>query len=126
MSKTPGCGTQKTMTPELLSEMAAGGMNRQQAADYFGITVRRFNQILKQREDLLSAFSGGVAEGIKMATDSLMERIKEGNIVAILFYLKARAGWVEEQYRKEKPDENTPKVMIWLPDNQRDSSPKVE
>lgn len=120
MSKTKGCGTQKTMTEELLKEMSAGGMNRQQAADYFGITVRRLNQIFKEREDLLNAFNTGLAEGIKIATDSLMEKIKKGSTIEILFYLKCRAGWIEEQHRKkEVSEEDRPRISIFLPENGR-------
>jgi len=101
--------------------MAAGGMNRQQVADYFGITVRRLNQIFKEREDLLSAFNTGIAEGIKTATDALMDKIRSGDTVPILFYLKCRAGWVEQQYIKEKPDmDNIPRVNVYLPSNNRD------
>lgn len=109
------------MTADEIREMASGGMSRQQVADYYGITVRRLNQIFKQRDDLLAAFNTGLAQGIKVATRELMNRIQEGNIIATIFYLKARGGWIEQQYIKQKPDTNSTKVQIYLPDNGRDS-----
>jgi transcriptional regulator with XRE-family HTH domain len=114
-------GIEKIMTSDEIREMACGGMSRQQVADYYGITVRRLNQIFKQRNDLLAAFNTGLAQGIKVATRELMNRIQEGNIIATIFYLKARGGWIEQQYIKQKPETDAPKVQIYLPDNGRDS-----
>lgn len=113
-------GIESIMTADEIREMACGGMSRQQVADYYGITVRRLNQIFRQRNEFLAAFNTGLAQGIKVATQELMNRIKEGNIIATIFYLKARGGWIEQQYVKEKPESDSPKVQIFLPDNGRD------
>lgn len=114
-------GIENIMTADEIKEMACGGMSRQQIADYYGITVRRLNQIFKKRNDLLAAFNTGLAQGIKVATRELMNRIQEGNIIATIFYLKARGGWIEQQYIKQKPETDAAKVQIYLPDNGRDS-----
>lgn len=118
--KTKGCGIQQTMTLQEISAMAQGGMNRQQIADYYGISVRRLNQIFKERSDLLQAFNTGLAAGIRFATGKLMELIDEKNVVSILFFLKCRAQWVEQQYIREKEEKNIPQVRIFLPHNKRD------
>lgn len=108
------------MTIQEISAMAQGGMNRQQIADYYGISVRRLNQLFKERSDLLQAFNTGLAQGIKFATGKLMELIEEKNVVSILFFLKCRAQWVEQQYIREKEEKNIPQVRIFLPHNKRD------
>ena len=108
------------MNVEGLSTMASQGMTRKQCADLYGITPQRFNQILGKEPDLLAALDSGLAQGIQVATKALMDRIAEGNVIATLFFLKARAGWIEEQYVKDKTATNAPKVQIFLPDNGRD------
>src|SRR5574343_1051691 len=118
--KTKGCGIQNTMTVQEISAMAQGGMNRQQIADYYGISVRRLNQLFKERSDLLQAFNTGLAQGIKFATGKLMELIEEKNVVSILFFLKCRASWIEQQYVKEKEEKELPRRVIILPHNNRD------
>ena len=119
--KTKGCGIQQTMTVQEIAAMAQGGMNRQQIADYYGISVRRLNQLFKERNDLLQAFNTGLAQGIRFATGKLMELIDEKNVVSILFFLKCRASWIEQQYVKEKETQELPRVKIFLPHNNRDA-----
>ena len=119
-----GSGVMQTMkmNVEALSTMASQGMTRKQCADFYGITPQRFNQILGKEPDLLAAFDSGLAQGIQVATKALMDRVKNGDLIAILFFLKCRAGFVEEQYLlKNREDKNDlPRVQIFLPDNSRD------
>ena len=111
----------ETINFDHVKQMASQGMSRGQIGAYFGITGQRVGQLIKENPDLEEAFESGLAVGINRASNKLMELIEAGNIVAILFYLKCQAGWMEQQYVKDKVDESTlPKVMIYLPDNQRD------
>lgn len=113
-------GVMEIMEIEELKEMAAGGMSREQVAHYYGVSERRLNQIFASRPDFKEAFSCGLSKGIQIATKALMDKIKSGSTVEILFYLKCRAGWCEEQYKlKTKETEKGPEIQIYLPDNNR-------
>jgi len=114
-------GLIETLDLEAIKAMAAQGMSRQQIGSYYGVTGQWIGKLIKKHPELEEAFNAGLAQGINRASNKLMELIEAGNIVAILFYLKCQAGWMEQQYVKEKPDEsNIPRVRIFIPDNQRD------
>ena len=114
-------GLIETLDLEALKQMAAQGMSRQQIGSYYGVTGQWIGKLIKKHPELEEAFNAGLAQGINRASNKLMELIEAGNIVAILFYLKCQAGWMEQQYVKEKLDESTlPKVRIFLPHNGRD------
>lgn len=116
-------GLIETLDLEAIKAMAAQGMSRQQIGSYYGVTGQWIGKLVKKHPELEKAFNAGLAIGINRASNKLMELIDAGNVVAILFYLKCQAGWMEQQYRhvKEKPDEsNIPRVQIFIPDNQRD------
>ena len=114
-------GLIETLDLEALKQMAAQGMSRQQIGSYYGVTGQWIGKLIKKHPELEEAFNAGLAQGINRASNKLMELIEAGNIVAILFYLKCQAGWMEQQYVKDKVDESTiPRVRIFIPDNQRD------
>lgn len=114
-------GVAEIIEIEELKEMSLNGMSREQIADYYGVTVRRLNQIFVTRPDFKAAFDCGKAKGIRLATNCIMDKIREGNLLAAMFYSKCNAGWCEEQYRlKEKREAvKSPEVMIYLPENHR-------
>ena len=120
-------GVMEVMTVEELKEMAIGGMNREQVANYYGVSVRRLNQIFVSRPDFKEAFDCGLAQGIRIATGALMEKIRSGSTVEILFYLKCRAGWCEEQYKLKAKQEaaKMPEIQVYLPDNNRGQSATI-
>lgn len=120
-------GVMEVMTVEELKEMAVGGMNREQVANYYGVSVRRLNQIFVSRPDFKEAFDCGLAQGIRIATGALMDKIRAGSTVEILFYLKCRAAWCEEQYKlKAKQDTvKLPEIQVYLPENNRDQSATI-
>jgi hypothetical protein len=114
-------GLIETLDLDHIKAMAAQGMSRQQIGSFYGVTGQWIGKLVKKHPELEEAFNAGLAQGINRASNKLMELIESGNIVAILFYLKCQAGWVEQQYVKEKLDEsNIPRVQIFIPDNQRD------
>ena len=114
-------GLIETLDLDHIKAMASQGMSRQQIGSYYGVTGQWIGKLVKKHPELEKAFNAGLAIGINRASNKLMELIDAGNIVAILFYLKCQAGWMEQQYVKEKPDEsNIPRVRIFIPDNQRD------
>lgn len=115
-------GLIETIDLDAIKAMAAQGMSRQQIGSYYGVTGQWIGKLIKKHPELEEAFNAGLAQGINRASNKLMELIDAGNIVAILFYLKCQAGWMEQQYVKEKVDQSTiQKVRIYIPDNGRDN-----
>ena len=114
-------GVAEIMEVEEIKEMSMNGMKREQIADYYGVTVRRLNQIFVSRPEFKAAFDCGRAKGIRFVTKCLMDKISDGETVPMIFYLKSNAGWCEEQYRlKEKREAvKSPEIQIYLPENNR-------
>ena len=121
-------GVAEVMTVGELKEMAVGGMNREQVAAYYGIGIRSLNQIFVSRPDFKEAFDCGLAQGIRIATRALMEKIASGSTIETLFYLKCRAGWCEEQHKLKTKQETAkmPDVQIYLPANGRGESARLQ
>lgn len=85
-------------------EALATYLNCEQIADYFSISHDTFTRI-KQRNDLvLRAYKKGKAKAIARVAKTLWQKIEEGDITAIIFYLKTQAGWSTENkaYKKLK------------------------
>lgn len=73
--------------------MASLGMNVGQIAAIFGYSRKQFLTLRKRYPELDAAFTGGIAEGLELVTGKLRDAIDEGNLAAIIFFLKTRAGW---------------------------------
>ena len=79
----------------------AQGLTREQCAANLGISRSKFFEIQEQNVDFLDAIKKGEASGIEQVTNALFENatVKKDN-VAIIFYLKNRAGWVDKTETK--------------------------
>jgi hypothetical protein len=80
---------------EEVRKLAASGLTMDQIADALGTS--RTTLFKKKREfaDFADAIKKGAAEGIIVATSKLFQMVKGGNLGAVIFYLKSRAGWRE-------------------------------
>lgn len=105
----------------IVEDLAMKGLTKEQVGDYYGITKQRINDIFNENENLRMAYDRGQAIGIAEATTTLMELVKKGNVVATLFYLKTRGGWIEKQHVKgvKSTAKEFGGVRIFLPDNGR-------
>ena len=104
-----------------LERFGINGITMEQMGDYYGISKQRVSQIFDECPELKIAYNRGVALGADKATASLMNLVEKGNVVATLFYLKSRAGWVEKQHVKgvKSTEDEIKRVHIYLPDNDR-------
>ena len=117
---TKGERIQQIVDKEDLRAMATAGMTPAQVATYFGMSRPNFLRLMKENLELKEAFQEGLQHVIIKATRVLMNRLDNNDLIAALFVLKARAGWIEQQYVKEKPDtSNAPNVVVYLPENHR-------
>ena len=76
-------------------EALAAFLTVEQIADYFGIGRRTFYDIMERDADVSARYKKGSAEAIRISAQGLMEKVRDGNITAIIFHLKTRGGWRE-------------------------------
>ena len=100
-SKNPMGRPRFEVTPEVIQsaeQFMAQGLTREQCAANLGISRSKFFEIQEQNVDFLDAIKKGEARGIGDVTNALFENatVNKDN-VAIIFYLKNRAGWVDKK-----------------------------
>lgn len=79
-----------------VEELASKGLTQAQIATSLGISVRTLYTKKKTEKLFAEALERGQTRGIVEVTNRLFEQAMEGNTTAIIFYLKARAGWAEK------------------------------
>lgn len=91
--------------------LAANGLTQQQIADSLGISESTLYERKRENTDFAEAIKRGRAKGIAVVTNALMKKVKEGNVTAMIFFLKSQAGWKETQsVDLNLSDEAKPKV----------------
>jgi hypothetical protein len=103
-SKNPIGRPRFEVTPKVIQsaeQFMAQGLTREQCAANLGISRSKFFEIQEQNVDFLDAIKKGEARGIGDVTNALFENATvERDNVAIIFYLKNRAGWVDKTETK--------------------------
>lgn len=77
--------------------LASQGMTHEQIAYSLGVSPDTITRRKKESADFAEAIKRGQAKGIAIVTNKLMAQCKDGNTTAIIFFLKARAGWKETE-----------------------------
>lgn len=75
-------------TRKLVRRMAAAGLSKQQAAHVLGMKSQ--TQVTHHYDE---EWTQGAAEAIFGVAGLLYRKALQGNVTAMIFYLKARAGW---------------------------------
>lgn len=82
-------------------EVLAGlGLTKYLLQNYFEVSADVWKKTEKRNPKLLKAFKKGQAKTIGFAAKKLFQLIEAGNLQAIIFFLKTRAGW-SERYNPE-------------------------
>lgn len=72
-------------------------MTQGQIADHFGISVKTFQRVMERQPDVMTAYKKGKSSKIKYVASKLMDKINDGDLTAIIFFMKTQAGWTEKQ-----------------------------
>lgn len=81
---------------EKMFRMAQQGMIHEEMGHILGFAQSRFGDALRNDEKARWAIVAGQAWTKEFVTGRLMDKIRAGNLAAIIFYLKTRAGWTEK------------------------------
>ena len=112
-------GLKSILTPKTVRAYAAKAMTFEEIANLYGYHRQSAMTAIKTDESLLDAWQEGHAQLLKTVTGALLERINNGCVVSILFTLKSKFGWVEEQYRKQDTGVPILQAQVYLPGNNR-------
>lgn len=93
-------------------EALASVLSIEQIADYFGISKTTFYAIMDRDEKVLERYKKGKAKAIGSVAQGLLRQAQEGNLTAIIFYLKTQAGWRETQNIDHTSNGNEIKVGL--------------
>jgi hypothetical protein len=86
-------------------EKLAAYLNQSQIAAILGISDDTFRRIMRVNDSVSMAYKRGRASKVNLVAESLFKMAtneKNPNVIAALFYLKARGGWVESQPEVEQ------------------------
>lgn len=99
MLKRGGGKPRWLITPERIADVekyAALGLTKEQIAYNMGITYKTLNEKSKEDSEFCDAIKRGQAKGIQIVANALFNNAINGNTVAQIFFLKARAKWCEQ------------------------------
>jgi len=124
-SKNPMGRPKFEVTEEVLerAERAmAQGLTREQCAGVLGISPSTFYLYQADNSEFSETIKKGEASGIEQVTNALFENATvERDNVAIIFYLKNRAGWVDKQEIAATVEQNHIIDLTRIPDDQLDA-----
>jgi predicted transcriptional regulator len=94
-------------------EMASNGLTVAQIADCLGISESTLYGKQNEYKEFMGAIKRGRAEGIHKVSNALFEKATQGNVTAMIYYLKVRdrENWGENQ---PEPLREIPPMQIIL------------
>ena len=87
----------KTIDLQAAEELASLGLTDQQIADSLGISRSTLCRRKADDDPFEAALRKGKTKAIVNVSSALMQEVENGSLRAIIFYLKCRAGWREEE-----------------------------
>lgn len=82
-------------------EALAAVLSKSQMADYFNISEPTLKQIEQRQPEVSLAYKRGRAKAIQGVGSNLIAQAANGNVSAMVFYLKTQAGWKEDKEQTE-------------------------
>jgi hypothetical protein len=106
-------------TPDAIEKVegyAALGLTKEQIASCLGISYQTLNEKTKEYTEFADAIKRGLDKGIARMANLLIKHAEAGSIPSVIFFLKARAKWsdqnLEEVDRAIKTELNAVREMV--------------
>lgn len=80
-----------------VESLAGLGLSRQQIADALGISQTTLYDRQRESAEFVDAIKRGKAQRVGYVANKLQKLVDEGNLGAIIFYLKTQGGFIETQ-----------------------------
>lgn len=87
-------------------EALAAVCTKSQVARHFDMTEKTFRAVEERQPEVFTAYRKGRARAIAEVGSALLEKALSGDIRAMQFYLKTRAGWSEKSVTELSPNED--------------------
>jgi len=88
----------------------------QQIADYLGVSRPVFFDILNRDEEVSILYKKGRVEGHNIVAGKLMDKIQNGDVTAMIFYLKTQSKWSND--KEEEIKDNKLEITVSIAENQ--------
>ena len=106
-------------------EALASVLTLEQMSDYFGIARNTFRAVCERQPEVLEHYKKGKARAIGNVAKNLLTIANEGNLTAIIFYLKTQAGWSEQAEEiEEKTAPKPTQIVINVQDGRKNAEPE--
>lgn len=86
--------------------LAGNGLTHEHMCYYFKLKPATWHRMINESKELHDAIHGGRARMVNEIAALLVKKAREGNVTAMIFYLKARGrfhDWVPEEGDPERP-----------------------
>lgn len=93
----PRKATKLTDEQKAQVEALAAYLTQEQIADYLGIGKTTWYALLDRDPEVSERYKKGKASAISSVANGLLQKAREGDNTAAIFYLKTQAGWRETQ-----------------------------
>jgi len=78
-------------------EALAAYLTQEQIADYFGMGKTTWYALLERDPEVSERYKRGKSKAVATIAQSLLQKARDGDNTAAIFYLKTQAGWSETQ-----------------------------
>ena len=85
-----------------VEDLAAQGLTFEQIATCLGVSDKTIYRRKGESSEVSEAIKRGRERGVAFAASQLQNMIAQGNLGAVIFYLKTKGGWTEKQIIETK------------------------
>ena len=90
-----------------IRRMAECGIANEHIAGCLNMSQAYFYKLIEKYPEILETIKNGRADGVNAVAQTLLQKAREGNMTAIIFFLKTRGGFVEHQ-----PDQSKTNIVF--------------
>lgn len=88
---------------KLIEDLASRGLSIKEIAESLGVDPSTVYNHKRGSKEFQDAIKKGRARGIYTVSNALFDAAINGNVTAMIFYLKARAGWSDKPEEQQQP-----------------------